>query len=131
MAGLKELLAADPAAQAEYDANIKAHGEEQYAAGETAGKQVAAEAWEQAAPILSSDKYPQSVKERVMAKARAADKEGLADFVAIHDMNTAASDEVVAEEEQPEDTPPAGPQSDAEKSEEKLKAHQARIKENL
>ena len=100
MATLTEFLAENPAAKAEQDVLIATARTE----GETAGKEQMNEAFKAALPILSSASYPDTVKERVTAKAQAGDVEGLKDFVAIHDMNTEKKKETKAEGEQGEET---------------------------
>lgn len=98
---LKELLAANPDAKAEYDQSISAAKAE----GEAAGKENMNKAFAAALPILSSAKYPDTVKARVTAKAQAGDVEGLADFVAMHDMNVQAAADAAAALESGVETP--------------------------
>lgn len=92
---LKELLAANPDANAEHGQLIIAAE----AKGEAAGKEKMNKAFAAALPILSSAKYPDTVKNHVTTLAKAGDATGLAGFVAIHDMNveSAASEEVASE----------------------------------
>jgi ATP-dependent protease ClpP protease subunit len=109
---LKELLAANPEAKAEHDALIINAKNEARAEGEAAGKETMKAAFTAAIPILSSDSYPESVKKRVSAKAEAGDVEGLADFVALHDMNTEqANGEEAGGEEGDETLPDANADS--------------------
>jgi hypothetical protein len=112
MKSLKELLAENPEAKAEYDANVKAAADKARAEGETAGSEKIKVAFESALPILSSAKYPDTVKERVKSKAIAGDVEGLKDFVAIHDMNAEAVKGKAAGEEQGGETPGETPAGD-------------------
>jgi ATP-dependent protease ClpP protease subunit len=106
---LKELLAANPDAQADVDALVSSAEKTARAEGETAGTEKGIEqmktAFTAALPILSSDSYPDTVKERVTAKAMAGDTEGLADFVAMHDMNLENTATATATEEEDEETP--------------------------
>jgi ATP-dependent protease ClpP protease subunit len=106
---LKELLAANPEAKTEYEGAITAAADTARAEGETAGTKKGIEqmktAFTAALPILSSDSYPDTVKERVTAKAMAGDTEGLADFVAMHDMNLENTATATATEEEGEETP--------------------------
>ena len=104
---LKEQLAADPAMKAEYDADIASAKSE----GEATGKVVMKTAFAAATPILSSANYPDSVKERVSAKAENGDVEGLKDFVAMFDMGAQGAANTAAVEEQPADTKPEAPTS--------------------
>jgi hypothetical protein len=101
-------LAANPDAQADVDALVSSAEKTARAEGETAGKTTGVEqmktAFTAALPILSSDSYPDTVKERVTAKAMAGDVEGLADFVAIHDMNLEKAAEVKSQEEKDAET---------------------------
>lgn len=131
---LTALLAADPEAQAQYDANLKAHGDKQFAAGETAGKEAGkaegkAEVkavYDVAIPILSSAHYPEAVKNRVTEKAQAGDVEAVKDYVSMYDMTSEGIATAKAIEEAGEETPPAGPQSDAEKTESDFQARLAK-----
>jgi hypothetical protein len=120
---LTELLAANPAAKAQYDANMKASTDSARAEGVSAGKETMNEAFTAALPILSSDKYPDTVKERVSAKAKDGDIEGLKDFVAIHDMAVEANKGEQAGAEQGKETPgQGGSESKAQKSESDFQA---------
>lgn len=113
---LKELLAANPDAQTEYNAAITIAADTASAEGETAGKTAGMEqmkaAFTAALPILSSDSYPDTVKERVTVKAMAGDTEGLADFVAMHDMNLENQNQNDADDDAGDDTPPEPPAGD-------------------
>ena len=128
---LKEVLAANPEAKTEYDAAIVAAENTGRAEGETAGTEKMGQAFKAALPILSSDTYPDTVKERVTAKAMAGDVEGLADFVALHDMNVETAAAAAAAGENGKESVPAGQMTDSEKSDADLKAHQDRIKNHM
>ena len=116
MKSLKEFLAANPEAKTEYDDAITAAADTARAEGETAGTEKGIEqmktAFTAALPILSSDSYPDTVKERVTAKAMAGDTEGLADFVAMHDMNLENQNQNDADDDADDDTPPEPPAGD-------------------
>lgn len=123
---LKELLATDPEAKATYDADIKAAADTARKEGEVAGKKEGMETmqacFDAGMPILSSADYPEVVKERVTAKMKAGDVEGMKDFVALHDMNkesVAAND---AEGEQDDETPASGPTGKADQAEQDFQA---------
>lgn len=107
---LKELLAANPAAQTEHDNIVMTARSE----GEATGKSDASKVWDAAAPILASADYPQAIKDRVIAKAQKCDHEGLLDFVALHDMNAEGKKEEAAEGEQSDETPPTPPDNKKE-----------------
>ncbi len=111
---LSEMLAADPEAKAEYDANILAATTTAHAAGETAGKKVMSDAMTAALPILSSADYPETVKARVSEKCQNGDIEGMKDFVALHDMHKQGTATTTAIGEQGEETPAQTPEANAE-----------------
>ena len=130
MASLQEFLAENSAAKAEHDSLIAKATE----AGETAGKiegnaEGKAEGIDEmkavyavALPILSSTHYPEAVKTRVGEKAQAGDVEGVKDYVSMFDSTAEGIATAKAIEEQAEETPATGPQSDAEKSEQDFQA---------
>jgi ATP-dependent protease ClpP protease subunit len=60
MPDLKKFLADNPEAKAEYDAALEAHGKEQFAAGETAGKEEIQGTIKAVAPYLNSEVTSQS-----------------------------------------------------------------------
>jgi ATP-dependent protease ClpP protease subunit len=111
---LKELLAANPDAQAEYDDGIKAAEQRGETAGIEKGMAKMQTTIDSAMPILASADYPQTVKDRVVAKMKVGDEEGLKDFVALHDMNSEAAKAAAALDEQDDETPPDTPGADAD-----------------
>ena len=136
MKTLKELLAENPVAQAQYDADVKLAADTARAEGETAGKIEGKTAgidemkavYAVALPILSSTHYPEAVKTRVGEKAQEGNVEAVKDFVAMYDVTAEGIKTANAIAEQAEETPPGGDgnMSDAEKSEADF---QARLKD--
>ena len=130
---LKELLAGDPKAQAEYDADMKTAASTARAEGETAGKIEGKTAgidemkavYAVALPILSSPHYPEAMKKRVGEKAQAGNLEGVKDYVSMFDSSTEGIATAAAIKEQGEETAPTGPTSKGDKSEADF---QARLK---
>jgi ATP-dependent protease ClpP protease subunit len=129
---LKELLAANPDAKAEYDADINSAKTTARAEGETAGKEVGkAEGIAEmkavsdlVTPIISSSHYPDAVKTRVIEKAQSGDIEAVKDYVSMYDMTAEGIATAKAIDEQSPDTP-AVQQTEAEKTEGEF---QARLK---
>jgi ClpP class serine protease len=116
MKSLKELLAENSDAKAEYDSNIATARSEGETAGLEKGKTAMQACIDSAMPILASADYPETVKTRVTEKMKAGDTEGLKDFVALHDMNAEAAKSSAAAVETGEtgETKPEAPAEGAE-----------------
>ena len=126
MATLAELLADNPEAKAEYDVALKAHGKEQFAAGETAGKEEIQGTIKAVAPYLNSDDYPEVIGETALKVLNSEEsiitlKASVAavDAVKEKDNTDNASDETDADGET---NGQGGQMTDAEKAEESFQA---------
>ena len=131
MASLKELLAKDPAAQAEYDANISAAK----AAGETAGKAAIAATIDKVAPFLKSGKYPGKIQETAIAVLKGDEPMGTlsASVAAVDAVREEARDKAAAAENGQETPAGQDPPHDPEKmvsTQDDLDAEVARLTGN-
>lgn len=132
---LKELLAGDPKAQAEYDDDIKASADTARAEGETAGIEKGAKTGREemqavyavALPILSSQHYPEAMKKRVGEKAQDGNLDGVKDYVSMFDSSSEGIATAAAIKEQGEETLATGPTTEGDKAESDF---QARLKKS-